>query len=300
LEEHLFRWDEVKWGEVTEKDKKRIIEFIIHNYDPKLLLSAKIEKIDPKTIKITDEKSTIYLTLEADKGKLIVKIAEKTDELILKKDIDKKDSKEFIVYPTNSAQGPGDRFVGPIAISLALSGLILLSAIIVYGLVQLWPSQELVTNVSATIPAAKSPVQFWPFPWKVDIWDENRLFLLVVLAGALGSLVHALRSFYWYVGNRELVWSWLPMYILLPVAGAMLALIFYIVIRGGLFPQSWTVQVTTLINPFGLVAISALVGLFSVEAALKLRDIAETVFKKAGEGRESKPQVSEEDKYEKN
>ena len=37
-----------------------------------------------------------------------------------------------------------------------------------------------------------------------------------------------------------------------------------------------------------------------MQAALKLQDIAETVFTKVGEGRESRPQVGEEDKYEKN
>jgi hypothetical protein len=111
FKEYLFRWDEVKWEEVTEKDKKKIIEFIIHNYDPNLSLTAKIEKIDEKTIKITDEKSTIYLIIEPDKGKMDIKIAEKTDELIVKNDINKTNSKDFVVYPKNPAQGPGDRFV---------------------------------------------------------------------------------------------------------------------------------------------------------------------------------------------
>jgi hypothetical protein len=134
------------------------------------------------------------------------------------------------------------------------------------------------------------------FRWTFALSDEERLFLIVALAGALGSLVHALRSFYWYVGNRELVLSWLVMYILLPVTGAMLALIFYVAVRGGLFPQA-TIQQT---SPFGFIALSALVGLFSVQAALKLQDIAETVFTKAGQGRESKPQLSEEDRQEKN
>ena len=77
---------------------------------------------------------------------------------------------------------------------------------------------------------------------------------------------------------------------------ALLGLIFYIAIRGWLFSRA-TIQQTSL---FGFVAISALVGLFSIQAVLKLQDVAETVFTKAGEGLESKPQVSEEDKHEKN
>lgn len=339
LKGHLLRWDEVKWEEVTDIDKKRIIEFIIHNYDPKLSITAKIEKTDAKTVKITDGKSTVFLMLEADKGKMNVKIAEKTDELIVKKDIDKKGSKEFIVYPTNSAQGPGDRFVGPTGIVLTLTYLILFSVIIIYSLVQFWPHQastdesanyvivvsndgsgtnQAFTNENANYvivvskdgsaraqaftdekansshPPVNSPVTF--FRWEFPLSDEERLFLIVALAGALGSLVHALRSFYWYVGNRELVLSWLAMYLLIPFTGALLGLIFYITIRGGLFPQA-TIQQT---SPFAFVAISALVGLFSVQAALKLQDIAETVFTKAGEGRESRRQVSEEDKHEKN
>lgn len=230
-----------------------------------------------------------------------VRIAEKSDELIIKKDIDKKDSKEFTVYLTNPAQGPGDRFVGPAGIVLTMTYLFLLSVIIIYSLVLFWPP-----SVSA-LPQASAPLQepayssvnssnVTFFLWTFTISDEGRLFLIVALAGALGSLVHALRSFYWYVGNRELVLSWLAMYILLPVSGAVLGLIFYITIRGGLFPQA-TIQQT---SPFGFVALSALVGMFSVQAALKLQDIAETVFTKAGEGRESKPQVREQDKHEKN
>ena len=342
LEEHLFRWDEIKWEEVKEKDKNRIINFIIHNYEPKLLQTAKIEKVDAKTIKVTDGKSTVFLILETDKGRMNVKTAEKTDELIVKKDINEKDSKEFTIYPanypTNSSQGPGDRFVGSTGIILTLTYLFLLSLIIIYSLVQFWPheafidknanyvivvsndssrsaqaftnenakyvvvvsndgsvrAQTLIDRKANSLNSSVPPVKL--FRWTFEPSDEERLFLIVLLAGALGSSVHALRSFYWYVGNRELVLSWLAMYLLLPIIGALLGLIVYVTIRGGLFPQA-TIQQT---SPFAFVAISALVGMFSVQAALKLQDIAETVFTKAGKGRESRPQVSEEDKHEKN
>ncbi len=40
-----------------------------------------------------------------------------------------------------------------------------------------------------------------------DLSLEARMVLIVALFGALGGLVHSLRSFYWYLGNRELVWS---------------------------------------------------------------------------------------------
>jgi hypothetical protein len=231
LKEHLFRWDEFEWEEVTEEDKKRIIKFIIHNYDPKLSQTAKIEKTDAKTIKITDEKSSVFLMLEANKGKINIKIAEKTNELIVKKNMDKKDSKEFIVYPTNSAQEPGDRFVGPTCIVLTLTYLLLLS-VIIHILVQFWPYQAFTDEKANSSHPPVSPVTFfrWTFPL---LPDEERLFFIVALAGALGSLVHALRSFYWYAGNRELVLSWLAIYLLLSVIGALLGLIFVLQFAAG-------------------------------------------------------------------
>jgi hypothetical protein len=76
---------------------------------------------------------------------------------------------------------------------------------------------------SAT-PTQPSPVTiFW---WQFNLWDEQRLLLLVILGGALGTLVHSLHSVYWYVGNRSLVMSWMAMYFMLPFAGSALALSF--------------------------------------------------------------------------
>ena len=112
------------------------------------------------------------------------------------------------------------------------------------------------------------------------------MLLAVAMAGALGSLVHAARSFYWYVGNRELRRSWLPLYYLRPLVGAALATVFYLVIRGGFIPSDGET------NSLAFVALSALVGLFSEEAVLKLKEVAETVFKKVPMGEDAEPQDS--------
>jgi hypothetical protein len=282
FEKYLFRWDEI-----PRKDDKRLREFIIHNYVPKLSRTAQIEKLNANTIKISDEKNTVFLVLDTEKGRVTVKINDKTDEFIVKKEKEEKGDKEkYYIYPTNPLQGPGKSFVGYTGIVLTAAYLFLFSVILIYSLVQFWPSQ---TSAFSSVNSSNSSVTF--FQWEFSVSDEGRLFLIVALAGALGSLVHALRSFYWYVGHRELILSWLAMYILLPVAGAILGLIFYIAIRGGLFPQA-TIQQT---SPFGFAALSALVGLFSVQAVLKLQNIAETVFTKAGEGQESRPQERSKD-----
>jgi len=119
------------------------------------------------------------------------------------------------------------------------------------------------------------------------IWGEVRLLLIVILGGALGSLVHALRSVYWYVGNRDLRWSWLVNYLLLPFGGSALAVIFYVVVRGGFFSPQASIQQT---SPFGFVALAALVGLFSEQAILKLKEVAETILSKPTLGVDNKPQ----------
>jgi hypothetical protein len=118
---------------------------------------------------------------------------------------------------------------------------------------------------------------------------ETDLFLLVVFAGALGGVLHGLRSLSWYVGLRNFLKSWILMYVLLPFTGATIAVIFYAVIRAGFLPvqASKNASVATI-------AIAAIVGLFSQQAAVKLKDIADAFFTKPAPGppSESKPQGS--------
>ena len=152
------------------------------------------------------------------------------------------------------------------------------------------------TSVSPTPSATPSPSGTpTPAPGHVkvlgkqfEVYDEVRLLWIVILAGALGSLVHALRSVYWYVGMRGLVWSWIGKYLMLPFAGSALAVVFYLVIRGGFFsPQAGFGNT----SPFGFAAMAALVGLFSEQAVLKLQEVAETIFTKPPPGANAKPQA---------
>ncbi len=119
------------------------------------------------------------------------------------------------------------------------------------------------------------------------LWDEQRLLMLVLLGGALGGLLHVLRSFGWYVGNRELVMSWLPRYVLLITTGAGLAFVFYVVVRGGFFSPGTSFENT---SPFGFIAFATLVGLFSEQAILKLKEISETLLSKPAKGADAAPQ----------
>jgi hypothetical protein len=104
---------------------------------------------------------------------------------------------------------------------------------------------------------------------------EVDLLLLVLICGALGSFAHGARSFVDFVGNRTLRASWSAWYLLYPLIGATLALIFYLAVRGGFM----TTNAGKDVNLYGLTAISGLVGMFSKQATTKLSEVFSTMFK---------------------
>jgi len=110
---------------------------------------------------------------------------------------------------------------------------------------------------------------------KLLLWPETRLLLLAICAGALGSFVHTATSFADFVGNRQLVKSWLWWYLLRPFIGSCLAATLYVAIRAGLMPA----QGASSMNAFGVVTISALSGMFAKQATDKLRELFENLFK---------------------
>lgn len=243
--------------------------------------------------------------------------------------------------PTQEPDGPGAGPMSPWWIVTVAVYLVLVSGLVVYGLIKLWPyptpSGERPTDQvastqapanqpngnpqaqpgngggSTSAPASGNPqtppanngqatqtqtrkplpdpeyIKFFGGRFAAAVFLETRLLLLVMMAGALGSLMHALRSLYWYTGNRKMIWSWVAFYILLPVTGGILATIFYFVIRGGFFSSTAQFETT---SPFGFTALAALVGLFSPQATLKLKEIAETVFSKPAPGTDNQPQGS--------
>jgi hypothetical protein len=105
------------------------------------------------------------------------------------------------------------------------------------------------------------------------------LVLLVLLAGALGSYLHAIRSLADFIGNRTAMASWFWWYIARPFVGMAMALIFYAVLRGGFL--AGTPADAKVVNPFGVIAIGALVGMFADKAAQKLAEVFDTLFKAA-------------------
>ena len=195
---------------------------------------------------------------------------------------------------------PGETPMGALPIAVIAIYLVLISVAVLYGLLKLWPhptpSGEPRTDSQAVATAsARAPlpdpetIYFIGGRFQASVYAETRLLLIVILSGALGSLMHSLRSLYWYTGNREMVWSWVAFYMLLPFTGSILAVIFYFVVRGGFFSPQASFENT---SPFGFAALSALVGLFSQQGILKLKDVAETIFTKPGAGADAREQES--------
>jgi hypothetical protein len=229
--------------------------------------------------------------------------------------------------PRRSRKGPGDTSAGLTAIIILSAVYAVIIVLVAYGLFGLWPrptlggvaqidskssalKTSLATNEPPVAPAENSapgkktevgpvanvqagayldPQRGSLFGHEFQIYNEKRLFLMVLLAGALGACVHAIRSIVWYVGNRAFVSSWMLYYYLRPFTGAGLAAIFYFVIRGGFFAPTANFNET---SPFGFIALASLIGLFSESAVLKLKEISDTVFSRPKPGSDAVSQGS--------
>lgn len=103
----------------------------------------------------------------------------------------------------------------------------------------------------------------------------RRILLIALMAGGLGAFVSSILSLATYVGNRELTRSWGIWYLARPPAGMALGLFTYLALRAGLLNAPTNVDV---VSPYGVAAISVIVGMFIRQATDKLRDVAEVIF----------------------
>ncbi len=119
----------------------------------------------------------------------------------------------------------------------------------------------------------------WDPPWGASrpLSGEGRLALLVLLIGGLGGTLAAGQSLASYRGEGKLTRSWFLHYWMAPYLGAGSAFILYAVVRAG-FLAGTGVQFDGGAAPWGLVAVSALAGLFYDKTLLKLREVFVALF----------------------
>ena len=112
---------------------------------------------------------------------------------------------------------------------------------------------------------------------RVALRPTVALALLMALAGGLGSFVHAATSFATYVGNARLDSKWGWWFVVRTPIAMVMSLLFYFFLRAGFLGTS------SDLNPYGFIATGALVGMFSKQAADKLREMFDTLFRSRGD-----------------
>ncbi len=160
-----------------------------------------------------------------------------------------------------------------------IGGLLMLATVVLMSqLVAVWPAVAAVTTPTlgdqAPLAIPATPLLFGLVT--TTFTTDVVLMSMVLIVGALGALVGVTRRFLYFAGRDQLTkrdeWS----YLMRPVQGAMLALIVYFTLRGGYLGQDQSAPV----NPYGVAALSALVGLFTRHAVSKLTDVFDTLFGK--------------------
>jgi hypothetical protein len=162
--------------------------------------------------------------------------------------------------------------LGIVILGLFVAGTALLSP---YSLWRFWPAPPPATG------SAPPTAAFSYFGWHLSLSQSQQFFLVVAFAGAMGAMLHGLRSLSTYIGEQYLFRSWIAYYVLLPIVGGLLATVVYLVLRAGLLPGEAS---SSQPDPYGVAAIGALVGMFSAQAAEKLKAVFETLFTQAQTG----------------
>jgi membrane protein implicated in regulation of membrane protease activity len=177
-----------------------------------------------------------------------------------------------------AGEAPGESLVSRGGVRLLTAASVILGVLLLYSLWAFWPGQP---QQAGTSPPPPQSVNY--FGLSFTLARETQLFLVVAIAGALGGLIHSIRSISWYVGNRSFRWSWVPFTMSLPVIGALGGTVFYLVLRAGLFSPSTSAEQA---SPFGFAAIAVLVGLFSEQALEKLQQVASNLFAERPKGKD--------------
>lgn len=153
--------------------------------------------------------------------------------------------------------------------------LLLVAGVAAWTIVMIFPESS--TTVLNDSKAVVVQLQFQtPRVWGFDSapTQEQGLILLAVLAGVLGSFLHAAQSLGAYVGDRQFHVRWTLWYVLRLPVGAVLGGLFYFVVRAGMLSIN-----AGGVSPFGVVAIGALSGWFSKKASDKLKEVFENLFR---------------------
>lgn len=162
-----------------------------------------------------------------------------------------------------------------------------LSVLALYVLMSIWPN----TGPSQPWANTESVSLFFR---SFSLSGDATVLLIVIMMGALGGLVYTATALVTWVAKKKFDNSWALWYIVHPLLGSSLAVVFYFALRGGILNLSTT---TTDLNVYGVAAVSGMVGLSSKEATNKLKEVFKTLFEgseSSGNQKQAQPPSSEE------
>ena len=183
---------------------------------------------------------------------------------------------------------PAKRYVttlGAVALGILLG---LMAIVVVQNIAGAWPDSvpDPETTAAGQLDQTIQRYILWPAGQTTGASWDRRLLVLALWFGALGSMLHAGASFVRFAGNRQLISSWVPWYLVRPTLGAGLAVIFYVVVRAGLVTAGGA---PADVSHFSVSAFAAMVGLFTENATKKLAELFETLFAPRDEKQDADP-----------
>lgn len=148
--------------------------------------------------------------------------------------------------------------------------------------VAVWLGLFVLLSVAGTLLATSPPS--WPRAWRPLFQTEHYSDLneaLAMLFGAgIGSAITTGLAFFRHASaEKNFDRAWAPWYVARPVMGMLLGLIFYFLIKGGLWSTVGNEAAVSNLNEWSLAGIGALVGLFSHQAIEKLRELFHVLFR---------------------
>jgi hypothetical protein len=153
--------------------------------------------------------------------------------------------------------------------------LLLLSNVPLVCLIILWPEQADLAG----------PTHLHLLGWSWVLSPERRILLCVAFCGLLGGSIRMLLRIRGDFTSPEVRKWYVPWYFLTPPIGAILALGFYLVVRGGFFTAPTSAE---NVNVFAFGGTGVLVGLFAEVATDRL----ESAFGSAFSARDHQPRES--------
>jgi hypothetical protein len=152
-------------------------------------------------------------------------------------------------------------------ITFLLAFNIALGLLSIYIILNIWPE-------TATITQTRTVNLFGLFDLTLN--TELTYLLVVVFSAIIGAFVQAVSSIAVHYSLRDLTAPWKIWYATRPFVGAGLALALYFLVRGGLLNLGTE---ASTINIYGIAGLSGIVGMFTNQATMKLRDVAEALLK---------------------